>query len=233
MRSTVLGFFCAAVLLPSFGCAVLRTEFMPSSSQPISIFDQSYVRTGTERVATGQAELRDSQGRLIATSTSYENRQYSWVERKWYPQQAGRRLDDESFFRIIHDEPAVIKYSDYHQAGLKRNKIGLILTGIGAPFLATGVGCTLGGVYGHDNVAAGVGYVTVILGAVLTGVGGTLAVTGKRAAAASDIRLFDEPDRFKAEALKYNQSLVGLRNRATPPPTAPTPTVSARRRPRR
>jgi hypothetical protein len=199
------------------GCAELRSEYTPSSGEPMSVYDHTVLRTGTQQVATGQDQVRDANGNIIATNTHYENQRIAWTERDWYPEQGGQRVDDESFFRIVNDKQNAEKYQTYHEAGKKKNTAGFILLGIGAALLGGGIGAyevgkpstnADGSVSGGGPLAT-VGYVGMTAGLVSAGLGAYLVFAGKREAATKDARIINEPDRFKFDAKRYNETLSG------------------------
>ena len=211
------------------GCAELRTTYAPATGAPMDVFDQTVIRHGVQQVATGHSEVRDSNGNLIATQTHYESQPISWEERTWYPMQGRMRLDDESFYRITGDQEAVARYEGYHHAGVSRNTIGWVVLGVGLGVLGGGIG-----MYAADQPNASsptgatalstVGYISMTAGVIAATVGVLMVVSGKHAASAIDARLFDEPERMKADADRYNQQLVAA---APPPPAEAAPAAAA------
>ena len=221
----------------STGCAELRSEYMPSNGEPVSVYDHTVLRTGTQQVATGQDEVRDAQGNVIATNTHYQNQAVSWTERQWYPEQGGQRVDDESFFRIVDDKQNVERYQRFHEGGKKKNTIGFVLLGVGAALLGGGFGMYEADSprVNDDGTTSGggavytMGYVGMTAGLISAAVGTYMVLAGKKEAATQDARLIDEPDRFKFDAKRYNSALEGhsevaLSSAAAP---APPPVVAA------
>ncbi len=225
MRS--IHMFLALPLL-STGCAELRAEYLPATHEPLTVHDQTVLRTGTQQVATGHDEVRDADGNVIATNTHYENQQISWTERDWYPQQGGSRVDDESFFRIVDDKEAAHKYEDYHEHGKTKNTVGWVMLGIGAGLFGGGLGAYEAGkpVVNTDGTVSGggglytAGYVGMTAGLISAGIGTYLILSGKREAATTDARIIDDPDRFKREARQYNADNFGVHAEAAPAPAA-------------
>ncbi len=219
----------ALIALPALvGCAELRTSYAPPSGQPMAVFDKTVLRTGTQQVATGHDEVRDAQGNIVATNTHYENQQISWTEREWYPLQGGGRVDDESFYRITGDKQAADKYEAYHQSGMSRNTAGFFIMGIGLAVFGGGLGMYMGdapktnpttGMSGDRSALSTVGYVGMTAGLITAVVGTIMIFGGKHAAHAEDARLFDEPERMKADAARYNEQLA-MGGPATPVPAA-------------
>ena len=217
------------------GCAELRTDFIPTTNQPMTVHDETVVRTGTQQVATGQDQIRDANGNIIATSTHYENQKVSWTEREWYPEQGGLRVDDESFFRIVNDKPAVDHYEDYHQRGKTLNTAGWVMVGVGTALLGGGLAMYAADrpVDQADGTVTGggglykAGYGTMTVGIISGLIGGSLVFFGRRSAGAADARLFDDPDRFKRDAERYNDTLGARPTHVTaavvdaPEPAAP------------
>lgn len=206
----------ACVALPVLtGCVELRTEFAPQTGEPMQVFDQTRVLTGTQAVATGQSETRDYNGRVVATTTHYQNQLVSWEHREWYPMQGGRRIDDESFFRITNDAEAAEAYDSYHRRGKTRSLAGLIVGGVGLGLFAGGIGMYAAdapkqdamGFYSDRTGLSTGGYLCIVAGIGATAGGLALYFTGRRAAAHRDIRLFREPERMKADADRYNAQL--------------------------
>jgi hypothetical protein len=232
----------APILLTSLavfgtGCAELRSEYMPSTGEPMSIYDHTVLRTGTQQVATGHDQIRDANGNVIATSTHYENQAISWTEREWYPEQGGQRVDDESFFRIVDDKPNADRYTAYHEGGKKKNTIGFILLGVGTALLGGGVGMYEVGkpTTNADGTTSGggglytAGYVGMSAGIITAGIGAYLVLAGKREAGTKDARIINEPDRFKFDVTKYNETLAGkaVVGVSSAPATAPVQVATA------
>ncbi len=229
----------ALVALPALaGCAELRTEYTPATGDQMHVYDKTVLRTGTQQVATGQDEVRDSHGNLVATNTHYENQQVSWTEREWYPLQGGARIDDESFYRITGDQEAAQKYEAYHRAGVSRNTAGFIIMGIGLGVFGGSLGAYLADapatdpktqISGSRTALSTIGYVGMTAGLITAVVGTLMIFSGKHAARAEDARLFDEPERMKFDAAKFNEngmvSAVGGPAAPTPAP-APAPAPS-------
>lgn len=230
MRFYGLALFTLPALV---GCAELRTSYTQANGQPMAVYDQTVVRTGTQRVATGQDEVRDQNGNLVATNTHYENQQVSWTEREWYPMQGGARLDDESFYRITGDKEAAQKYDSWHKAGVSRNTIGWYTLAAGLAFLGGGIGMYVADTPGNDQYGiptrdrgalSTVGYIGATAGLITAGIGALLIVSGKSAAHNADARLYDEPERVKADAERYNAQLGSetASDDARPPAPAPS-----------
>jgi hypothetical protein len=229
----------ALVALPSIvGCAELRTSYTPPNGEPMRVYDKTVLRTGTQRVATGQDEVRNAQGQLVATNTHYENQAVSWTEREWFPMQGGSRIDDESFYRIVDDTEAVEKYDRYHQSGMRRNSVGGIVLGIGGGvFAASTLLYAIGGPTVDPNTGASSGgglrtggYLGMTAGLITAVVGIMMVTSGKHDAHAMDARLFDEPERIKYDAQKYNQR--GAAAAAPAPAPAPMPDAAPATAPR-
>ena len=209
------------------GCAELRTSYAPATGAPMDVFDQTVVRHGVQQVATGHEEVRDSNGNLIATATHYENQPVSWEERTWYPMQGRMRIDDESFYRITGDQEAVERYDSWHHRGVTLNTVGWVMLGVGLGVFAGGVGMYAGDPkdsYGNPTALSTVGYVAMTAGLLSAGIGAYLAIAGKHSAGALDARLFDEPERVKADADRYNQQLAAAA--PPPPPVAAAPAAA-------
>lgn len=189
------------------GCAPIRTEFVQRTGEPMRIFDETRTRTGVASVATGQDEIRDSSGRVVATSTHYQNRRYAYQERIFYPLQGSTRIDDESFFRITDDSEAVQRYTDYHATGKRRNTIGIVLGAVGLGLLGTGIGLSASGLSKtQPNITLAAGGTATV--GILTGVAGlVLLVMGRKAAINKEARLLPDPERMKADAERYNTQL--------------------------
>lgn len=221
----------ALIALPALvGCAELRTSYAPASGQQMAVYDKTVLKTGTQQVATGHDEVRDQQGNLVATNTHYENQQISWTEREWFPLQGGGRVDDESFYRITGDKEAADKYEGYHQAGVSRNTAGFVVMGVGLAVFGGGIGMYMGdapkttatGMTEDRTALSTVGYLGMTAGLITAVVGAVMIFSGKHAAHTEDARLFDEPERMKADAARYNGQL------AMGGPTAPaTPILAA------
>ena len=204
------------------GCAELRSEFLPATGEPLRVHDVTVNRTGVEQVETGHTE--NSKGET--TSTSYENQTVHWQEREWWALQGGARLDDESAYRITHDEDAVRRYDDYHRGGVRKNVLGWILLpfgiglaggGAGAWFYGSSMKDTSGKLTQDGNTWTTAGYVGLGVGAGLAIIAGTLIMLGKKEAAATDVRLIDDPARMKADAARYDRALMSTGTLAPPP----------------
>lgn len=219
----------ALVALPALaGCAELRTEYTPANGDQMHVYDKTVLKTGTQQVATGHDEVRDAQGNIVATNTHYENQQISWTEREWFPLQGGARVDDESFYRITGDKDAVQKYDAYHQAGISRNTAGFIVMGIGIGVFGGSLAAYVAdapktdpatGIAGDRSALSTVGYIGMTAGLITAVVGTLMVFSGKHAAHAEDARLFDEPERMKADAMKYNDGLSTMSASAGPTPS--------------
>jgi hypothetical protein len=227
----------ALVALPALaGCAELRTEYAPATGDPMHVYDKTVLKTGTQQVATGHDEVRDAQGNVVATNTHYENQQISWTEREWFPMQGGGRVDDESFYRITGDQEAVQKYESYHQAGVSRNTAGFVIMGIGLGVFGGSLAAYVAdapktdpktGIAGDRSALSTVGYIGMTAGLITAVVGTLMIFSGKHAAHAEDARLFDEPERMKADAMKYNDNLSMTAAGGGAPTPAPTPSPAA------
>jgi hypothetical protein len=213
MRSAAFVVLAGLPLLA--GCAELRTEFIPTTNEPMSVHDQTVVKTGTQQVATGQDQIRDANGNIIATSTHYENQKVSWTEREWYPEQGGLRVDDESFFRIVGDKPNAEKFESYHSRGKTVNTVGWVMLGVGVGLLGGGVAMYEadkpqdnpdGSVTGGGAISKA-GYASMTVGLLSGLIGGSLIYFGKHAAGATDARIVNDPDLFKRDARRYNEAL--------------------------
>ena len=203
------------------GCAELRTDFIPATGAPVYVHDRTVTRQGVEQVETG--ETRDRNGNVIATS--YANQAVSWQEREVYPIQGGQRIDDESFYRITHDDDAVRRYDDYHHGGVTRNTVGWILLGLGLGVAGGGgaswaYGASMkddaGNVTKDGQTFSTAGYVGLGVGAALATLGFTLISLGRKQAADMDVRLIDDPGRMKADAARYDRILLNTGPLARP-----------------
>ena len=204
------------------GCAELRSEFLPATGDAMRVHDRTVNRTGVEQVEIGHTE--NSRGET--TSTSYQNQVVHWQEREWWALQGGARVDDESAFRIMRDDDAVRRYDDYHHGGVRKNVLGWILLPLGIGIAGGGTGAWLYGSSLKDDSGAitkegatwnTVGYVGLGVGAALAVFGGTLIMLGRREAAATDVRLIDDPGRMKADAARYNRALMSTGTMAPAP----------------
>lgn len=202
-------------LLPAFcGCAELRSEFMPATGEPMHIHDRTVTRTGVEQVEVGHTE--NSKGET--TSTQYANQVVHWQEREYYALQGRERLDDESFYRIAGDREAVARYDSFHKGGVSKNVLGWILLPLGLGIAGGGtatwfVGNDMkdasGNLTQNGSTITTIGYVGLGIGAALAVLGGTLISLGRHEAAATDVRLIEDPGRMKADAARYNDAMLG------------------------
>lgn len=195
------------------GCAELRSEFLPATGDPLRVHDVTVNRSGVEQIETGHTE--NSKGET--TSRSYENQTVHWQEREWWGEQGGARVDDESFYRIARDADTVRKYDDYHRAGVRKNILGWLMLPLGLGIAGAGTGSWF---YGNPMKDASgnltqdgktwttVGYVGIGVGIAVVLLGGTLISLGKKEAAATDLRLIDDPARMKSDAALYNRALM-------------------------
>lgn len=189
------------------GCAQIRSEFVPQTGEPMRIYDQTHTRTGVATVATGKDEVRDASGNLVATSTHYQDRHFQYRERVFYPMQGAARIDDESFYRITSDAEATQAYADYHKSGKRRNTIGIVLGSIGLGLFGTGIGLSASDLKKTQPSMTYVGPAIATVG-LLSGVAGiVLIVMGRKAAKNPEMRLFEDPQRLKADAARYNAQL--------------------------
>jgi len=195
------------------GCAELRSEYAPATGEPLRVHDRTVQREGVEQVETGHTE--NSKGETIATS--YENQTVHWTEREVYPLQGRQRIDDESFYRIAHDDDAVRKYDDYHHGGISKNVLGWILMPLGLGVMGGSTGTWIYGDGMKDASGAltkdgatwqTASYVGLGIGAALAVLGFTLVSTGRQQAAAPDVRLIDDPARMKRDAMIYDRALM-------------------------
>jgi hypothetical protein len=216
------------------GCATARREFMPDTHAPITVYDRVETHSGVRSVATGSAQTVNGNGEVVGTTTFYQNRVVRWKERNWYPLQGQERLDDESFYRIAGDQDAVKLYADYHESGVTKHKIGWGLLGGGIALLGGGIAMAVVARDGDDRGLSYGGYLTMAIGLAAGGVGGWLAVAGKRQAEITDHRLVEDARRMKADAEHYNLAFAAALPPAppsplsmTPPPPSPLPTAGA------
>jgi hypothetical protein len=206
-------------LVLATGCATARTEFMPDTHAPISVYDRIETRTGVEKVQTGSATYTNGNGEVTGGATFYRNQVVHWKERNWYPIQGQERLDDESFYRIVGDQEAVDLYSNYHKKGVSKHKLGLGLLAGGVALIGGGIAMTYVGANDRNSGLQYGGYITGLVGLTGGTVGLVLTLVGKRQAETTDHRLIEDPRRVKADAMRYNTALAA----SLPPPPAPPP----------
>jgi hypothetical protein len=218
------------LILPALaGCATVRSEYTPATGEKLTVYDKAIQRSGVEQVASGQDQLRDATGRVIATNTHFENKEVHWTEHDWYTMQGETHLDDESFYRIAGDDKAVQDYTKYHEDGSSSNTLGGVFTVIGLGLVGAGIaGFVLDKPKTDPVTFHESGGTFHTLGALSMGIGGFTMVgglialfSGKSKAQSRDKRLFDDPQRAKAAARKYNDRLAPAAEEAPPPAPAP------------
>jgi hypothetical protein len=112
------------------GCAI-RSEYTRATGEPLDVVDEIVSVTDTERVEVGA--VVDSNNNSY---TVYGDRPVTRSERVVYGTQGGRRVDDESFFRIVGDDEAIARYDEFHQTGALVAAGAMTGIGVGAAVVA-------------------------------------------------------------------------------------------------
>jgi len=214
-RAALLATTLGALTLGGAGCATVRSDFARADGTPLGVFDQtrSYlydvdVKTGSVKNALGQEVL-----------ATYQRETRLGTERVWFGTQGGHKVDEESFYRIVGDRHAVETYDAWHQSGASQNFAGLVVGSVGAGIAVIGLSLLIGGyTTGTEVPIAGgatlrqantdlvtAGGIVAPIGGVVTAVGFTLAILGKKRAEAKDARLIGDPERMKNLARRYNE----------------------------
>lgn len=242
LSSSALGaLVLGAQLVGSTGCATLRSEFTPPTGEPLGVYDHTRSFTYNVQVETGG--IRDAQGRKVASV--YRNETRVGQSREWYGLQGEVKIDDESFYRIAGDQEAIAQYDDYHEGGVTKNTVGIIMGIAGGAVLGLGIGMFVQGnsmtttdQFGittpHPDAGTyqTVGYVGMLGGAIIGGVGLALTFTGRKQASTPSARIIHDPGRLKRAAEIYNGRLSAApepvvtrqeEEEEGPPPPPPPP----------
>jgi len=223
------------LVIVATGCATMRTDFTPATGEKLGYHDVHGTYQSMEEVEVGA--VYNNAGEKVLSETRQEEVTHAYHD--LWPTQGGKRIDEESFFRIAQDEEAIRRYDEWHDAGVDRNRNGAIVLGIGLGVAAAG-----GGLLGYGLATktdtdpktpfTTAGYVGLGVGGIAALIGGIMMSTGKTQAAAANGTLYNDPGRYRADAKRYNSTvrrntttadgqppIAGSRDDEPPPPPPP------------
>jgi len=192
----------------SWGCARLPKTGTPSTGEPLKVEVHTESHSYVTQAKVGEVQHRDSSGRLVGTSSLYENQVGYYEVQRWQVFQGETPIDDQDFYNIAGDTEAAKQIAAYRAKGVVINRVGfgLLIAG-GALALASLIVVPLASPrdrYGNVDRPAW----TLMVGSgglLMSLVGGTMAAAGR--ARAKREHPIDDPKKAEKAARRYNDEI--------------------------
>lgn len=109
----------------SLGCAHLPKTGTESTGEPLNVEVKTETRTYVTQAKVGEVQHRDSDGRLVGTSSVYENQVGQYDVTRWQVFQGETNIDDQDFYNIAGDTETASQIASYRATGVVMNRVGL------------------------------------------------------------------------------------------------------------
>ncbi|HEV7559308.1 MAG TPA: hypothetical protein VGO00_27725 [Kofleriaceae bacterium] len=102
-----------------------------ATGEQLAVVDDVKVWTTTQKEKVGETEYKDSDGHVIATANSYQDKTTTHEMKIWYPVQGKQQLRDEDFFKITGEQNALSQTEALREDGAKWRTRGIVTMGAG------------------------------------------------------------------------------------------------------
>ncbi|MDI1476221.1 hypothetical protein [Polyangium sp. y55x31] len=192
----------------SWGCAHLPKTGTESTGEPLNVEVRTETHTYVTQAKVGEVQHRDSSGRLVGTSSLYENQVGSYDVTRWQVFQGDTPIDDQDFYKIAGDTETANQIADYRSTGVTMNRVGLGLAIAGGALAIAGMFIfpLMGEKDQYGNVDRPAWTIYAGTGGLILGlVGGGVAWAGY--ARTKREHPIDDPQRAANTARKYNKQI--------------------------
>ncbi|MDI3287229.1 hypothetical protein [Polyangium sp. 15x6] len=192
----------------SWGCAHLPKTGTESTGEPLNVEVRTETHTYVTQAKVGEVQHRDSSGRLVGTSSLYENQVGSYDVTRWQVFQGETPIDDQDFFNIAGDTEAANRIADYRATGVTMNRVGLGLAIVGGAAMLAGIilGSTVTTKDEYGTESRPLWTTAAATGGILVGlVGGGIAWAGY--ARTKREHPIDDPQKAANAARRYNKEI--------------------------
>ena len=212
LQRRTIGFRAVPVVMVlaagSWGCASLPKTGVESTGEPLNVEVRTETHTYVTQAKVGEVQHRDSSGRLVGTSSLYENQVGMYDVTRWQVFQGEEPIDDQDFFNIAGDTASATEIAEYRAKGVLMNRIGIgMAIGGGALMLASIIlrsSLTTKDSYGIETAPTWTTYAAT--GGVIVGlVGGGIAWAGY--ARTKREHPIDDPQKAANAAKRYNKQI--------------------------
>ncbi|WP_136934343.1 phage holin family protein [Polyangium fumosum] len=192
----------------SWGCAHLPKTGTESTGEPLNVEVRTETHTYVTQAKVGEVQHRDSSGRLVGTSSLYENQVGSYDVTRWQVFQGEMNIDDQDFYSIAGDADAAAQIADYRSTGVTMNRVGIGLAIAGGAAMLAGIilGSSLSTKDEYGIASRPTWTTAAATGGILMGlVGGGVAWAGY--ARTKREHPIDDPQKAANAARRYNKQI--------------------------
>ncbi|MDI1451533.1 hypothetical protein [Polyangium sp. 6x1] len=192
----------------SWGCASLPKTGIETTGEPLNVEVRTETHTYVTQAKVGEVQHRDSSGRLVGTSSLYENQVGSYDVTRWQVFQGEEPIDDQDFFSIAGDTRTANEIADYRATGVSMNRVGIGLAIAGGAAMLAGIilGSSLSTKDEYGTESRPTWTTAAATGGVILGlVGGGVAWAGY--ARTKREHPIDDPQKAANAARRYNKQI--------------------------